>query len=143
MSEPCPFCEIATGRRAARIVYEDDATIGFVPLYPATPGHTLVIPKKHIKDLWSIDLSTAQRTLNSTLLVSRAVRAAFSPEGLNIINSTGEVATQTIFHFHVHVVPRWTDDAMGEIWPRDSAASSKEMDEMAYKVREACDAVRL
>jgi diadenosine tetraphosphate (Ap4A) HIT family hydrolase len=77
----------------------------------------LVIPREHIEDVWSLDGVTAQVLADAVLVIARAVRQAFEPEGLNIIQSNGEAATQTVPHIHVHVVPRWHGDDMGPIWP--------------------------
>lgn len=113
----CSFCAIIAGDEPARRVLDSPGAIAFFPKEPATIGHTLVVPRKHIPDLWSLDAGTAQVLADAVLVVARAIRRAFEPEGLNIIQSNGEAATQTVPHMHVHVVPRWRGDDMGPIWP--------------------------
>ncbi|WP_062906450.1 HIT family protein [Mycobacterium avium] len=120
--EGCDFCEIVRKEEPARIVMRDQHVIAFFPTSPATLGHTLVVPTNHIPDIWALDDATATALTSATLRVARAVRAALLPEGLNIIQSNGAAATQTVQHLHVHVVPRWAGDPMGRIWP-DEATS--------------------
>ena len=103
----------------------------FLPLAPATLGHSLVIPKVHYADLWQLPNEAAGQVMDACLVVSRAVRDAFAPEGLNLINSAGEVATQTVFHVHFHVVPRWRDDHIGRIWPPAAPWSDERMERVA------------
>ncbi len=99
-----------------------ERVVAFFPLEPATLGHTLVIPTSHIPDIWALDDVTASTLAYATMCVARAVREALAPDGLNIIQSNGAAATQTVEHLHVHVVPRWEGDAMGRIWPPESTA---------------------
>ncbi|MEU2283389.1 HIT family protein [Streptomyces sp. NPDC013178] len=135
-AEDCPFCEIVAGRAPARIVHETPHTLAFLPLSPATPGHTLVVPKQHVKDLWHLTPETAHTVMDSVLLVAQGIRAALSPEGLNLINSAGTAASQTVFHLHMHVVPRWTSDSMGSLWPPRGASDDEELDELAASLTE-------
>ncbi|QKW34825.1 HIT domain-containing protein [Actinomadura sp. NAK00032] len=113
----CEFCAIAAGEAAAETVYADDSAVAFVPLHPATPGHVLVVPREHFPDIWALDADTAHRLADAVLRVAHGVRRALDPEGLNVINSSGRAATQTVFHVHVHVVPRWQEDGFGRLWP--------------------------
>lgn len=121
--EVCDFCEIVAQNEPARIVIRNEEVVAFFPLEPATLGHTLVIPTAHIPDIWALDAATASTLARATLSVARAVWEALSPDGLNIIQSNGTAATQTVQHLHVHVVPRWEGDAMGPIWPTQSIAA--------------------
>ena len=113
----CPFCAIIMGEGPARVVYRDDYAVAFFPLRPATFGHTLVVPRRHIPDIWGLPEADAARLSRAALRVAAALRAAVAPAGLNIIQSSGAAATQTVPHLHVHLVPRWAADAMGPIWP--------------------------
>lgn len=115
--QACAFCEIVAGSGRARVVYEDAHTLAFFPLAPATRGHTLVVPKAHSTDLWAMDEADTQRLFQTVMVVGRALRAVLGPDGMNVINSAGAVATQSVFHTHVHLVPRRPGDAMGPIWP--------------------------
>ncbi len=113
----CDFCGIARNEERAVRVLGTDTAVGFFPTNPATLGHTLLIPRQHVPNIWHLDDATARDLTIATLRVATAIREALRPEGMNIIQSNGEVATQTVSHLHVHVVPRWSGDAMGRIWP--------------------------
>ena len=102
------------GEGWAREIYRDDHAVAFFPLRPATFGHTLVVPRQHVPDIWGLSEADAACPV---LRVAAALRAAVTPDGLNIIQSSGAAATQTVPHLHVHLVPRWAADAMGPIWP--------------------------
>lgn len=113
----CPFCAIIMGEGPARVVYRDDHAVAFFPLRPATFGHTLVVPRRHIPDIRELPEAAVAHLSRAALRVAAALRAAVAPDGLNIIQSSGAAATQTVPHLHVHLVPRWAADAMGPIWP--------------------------
>ena len=135
----CPFCEIVLRENPhAREVYRDEQVVAFFPEEPAALGHTMVVPRAHVPDIWSLDEATAAHLARATLRLAGAIREAIEPEGLNIIQSNGEVATQTVFHLHVHLVPRWAGDAMGTIWPEETGYSEREKDDALVRVREAC-----
>lgn len=132
----CPFCEIVQRDDPdAREVYRDEHVVAFFPLEPATLGHTLVIPQQHLVDIWALDEATAGYLAKVTLRVADAVRRVMEPQGLNIIQSNGEAATQTVPHVHVHVVPRWQDDAVGRIWPPETNYSEDQKDETWERLR--------
>lgn len=135
-SANCSFCAIAAGMEPARVVLETELAVAFFPSDPATLGHTLVVPRQHIVDLWSLDVATAEFLATTTLAVARAVRGAFEPEGLNIIQSNGEAATQTVPHLHVHVLPRWRGDDIGAIWPAESHLDAAVLDSAAATLRD-------
>lgn len=113
----CPFCAIIMGEGPARVVHRDDHAVAFFPLRPAALGHTLVVPRRHIPDIWELPEQTAAHLTHTVLRVAAALRTAIAPDGLNIIQSNGAAATQTVPHLHAHLVPRWAADAMGPIWP--------------------------
>ncbi|MEV4222382.1 HIT family protein [Nonomuraea sp. NPDC049725] len=115
--EECEFCEIAQGRQAAEVIYRSRSTLAFFPLSPATPGHTLLIPVEHFEDFFALRPEIAQELTHAALLVAKALRGALEPAGMNIITSAGQAATQSVFHLHIHLVPRWLGDRMGSIWP--------------------------
>ena len=139
-SEPdCPFCEIVQREDPdTREVYRDEHVVAFFPLEPATLGHTLVVPREHLADVWSLDEQTAERIAVATTRLSRVVKDTLTPEGLNIIQSNGKAATQTVFHLHVHIVPRWENDAVGRIWPPETHYSEKQKDDAWERLRSAC-----
>ena len=135
----CPFCAIANGKEhpPARIC-EDEHWVAFFPLDPATPGHTLVIPRRHVPDLWQLDDALGRHLMAAAVKVGKAVQTAIDPQGMNLITSAGEAAEQTVFHLHLHLVPRWHDDGFGDLWPPKQPLSDALLADAAARVRAAC-----
>jgi len=123
MPDDCIFCKIVAGELPATIVDEDERTIAFMDIAPATRGHALVIPRAHSADLLSVDpQDLAAAALASQRLATR-MRERLRVDGVNLVNSCGAVAWQTVFHFHIHVIPRYEDDPLQLPWkpaPGDS-----------------------
>jgi histidine triad (HIT) family protein len=135
----CAFCEIAARATADTYeVYGDKDVVAFFPLEPATLGHTLVIPRGHVPDIWSLDEATAAYLARVTVRLAPAMRTALQMEGLNVIQSNGDAASQTVFHLHIHLVPRWPDDAVGRIWPVESIPIDHTMDAAWERLRAVC-----
>jgi histidine triad (HIT) family protein len=134
----CEFCRIVRGEEAARIVYSTADVIAFLPLKPAALGHTLVVPKKHVSDLWSVDRRLGLSLMTAVVQVGRAINEALHPDGMNLISSAGEAASQTIFHLHLHLVPRWFNDHIRSIWPPSEPWGEEMKDEVADLIRDAC-----
>ncbi|HGI4823226.1 TPA: HIT family protein [Streptococcus agalactiae] len=105
----CIFCKIISGEIPSSKVYEDDEVLAFLDITQTTTGHTLLIPKKHVRNVLEMDEKTAQITFERLSKVARAVQAATKAKGMNIINNNEEVAGQTVFHAHVHLVPRFDE----------------------------------
>ena len=118
MSEDCDFCDIARGRSSAEILVETADNLAFIPLNPATPGHTLLVPRHHIADVWALNAHASASLARDMIPIVKGVRRVLDPEGLNIISSSGEAAEQTVMHLHIHILPRWKDDAMPPLWPQ-------------------------
>lgn len=142
-SDPdCPFCQIVAGAdEEARVVYRTDAVVAFFPTEPATLGHTLIIPTAHVPDIWSASDEVVGQLARATRGMAGAIQRALRPDGLNVIQSNGEAATQTIMHMHVHVVPRWFDDAVGRIWPPETDYSEEQKDLAWDRLREECGSI--
>ena len=137
--QECPFCEIVQREDPdAREVYRDEHVVAFFPLDPATLGHTLVVPRHHISDIWSLDDELARHLGVATTRLSQVVKHVLRPEGLNVIQSNGRAATQTVFHLHVHIVPRWSNDSVGRIWPPITNYTEEQKDAAWEKLRIAC-----
>lgn len=135
----CPFCAIARGDdQSVEVVCEDEAWIAFFPPEPATPGHTLVVPREHVVDLWAAHPELAAELMRAASEVGRAVQAALRPDGMNLITSAGEAAEQTVFHVHLHVVPRWVDDGFGRIWPPQEPLRRDIEQDVAGSIRAEC-----
>lgn len=120
-AETCPFCKIVSAEDTeALVVYRDANCVALFPDEPATLGHTLVIPRIHVADIWGLSKPTADHLTQATLKVASSIRRVFRSDALNIIQSNGPEATQTVFHLHIHLVPRYPEDHMGPIWPTGS-----------------------
>lgn len=135
----CPFCAIVGGLdRSVEVVCEGEHWMAFFPPEPATPGHTLLIPRAHVSDFWSLEASLGGELAGAAIRVGQAIDAALSPEGMNLITSAGEAAEQTVFHVHLHVVPRWQRDGFGRIWPPETPMADDLRENVADLIREAC-----
>ena len=133
----CAVCKIISGEESARVVYETEDVVAFFPLAPATRGHTLVVPKRHVADILSLDMALGSTLMSAVVLLGRALKMSLQPEGLNVITSAGEAASQTIFHLHIHLVPRWRGDEMGDLWPPKADWDNDLLDDLARTVRSA------
>ena len=107
----CIFCKIVTGEIPSYKVYEDDNVLAFLDITQGTKGHTLIIPKKHIKNVYDLDEQTIFNVFKVVPMISKALKKAFSPIGLNIINNNDK-PHQSVFHFHIHLIPRYENDGM-------------------------------
>lgn len=140
----CPFCQIVQGEdQSVEIVCEDESWIAFFPLDPATPGHTLIIPRTHISDLWAAPAFLVAELMSAALRVGKAIHSAISPEGMNLITSAGKAAEQSVFHLHLHVVPRWAQDGFGRIWPIEGRKyENADLENVADLIRAECQQSR-
>lgn len=137
----CDFCAIVASEEPAREVLRNEHVVAFFPLEPATLGHTLVIPCGHVTDIWTLTDEVADDLTRATRIVATALRDALDIDGLNIIQSNGEAATQTVMHLHVHLVPRYEHDAMGQIWPINPDWSEPAKTDAQRKVQAALRAL--
>lgn len=132
----CPFCRIIDGSDVdAQVVGEGKGWVAFFPLHPATRGHTLVVPRVHVSDFWQADQRTAADLAVACIEVGRALDAVLTPDGMNLITSAGDVAEQTVFHLHFHIVPRWQDDDVDRIWPSPTDSAERASDALTEAVR--------
>lgn len=117
MADPdCIFCKIVAGELPASIVDEDERTIAFMDIAPANRGHALVIPRAHTTDLTEIGAEDLQATVIAAQRLAIQVKERLGADGVNLLNSCGEAAWQTVFHFHIHVIPRYEDDPLRLPW---------------------------
>jgi histidine triad (HIT) family protein len=112
----CLFCKIVAGEIPATIVAQDDRTVTFMDINPATRGHALVVPRTHTRDLLEIDPEDLAAVAQAAQRMARTAEATLDADGINLINSCGAAAWQTVFHFHVHVIPRYADDPLRLPW---------------------------
>jgi histidine triad (HIT) family protein len=117
MSDPdCIFCKIIAGALPGQIVDQDDDTVAFMDIAPATRGHALVVPRRHARNLLEIDDDDLAATLRAARRLAGRMTDRLDADGVNLINSCGAAAWQTVFHFHIHVIPRYEDDPMRLPW---------------------------
>lgn len=134
MAEDCLFCGIVAGDVPAQIVDSDEHTVAFMDISPATRGHALVVPREHSPDLIEISDSDLERTLLAARRLARRMEETLEPDGYNILNSCRPAAWQTVFHFHLHVVPRYEDDPLKLPWV-PSEGDPGEIARVAEKIR--------
>jgi histidine triad (HIT) family protein len=116
-SDPdCLFCKIVAGELPGSIVDEDERTIAFMDINPATRGHALVIPRRHAKNLLEIEPDELAATAIAAQRLAARMPDRLGAAGVNLINSCGQAAWQTVFHFHIHVIPRYEDDPLRLPW---------------------------
>lgn len=113
----CVFCRIVTKEIPAAVVYEDEVTIAFMDAGQVNPGHVLVAAKEHAENLYELNDRQAGALLRAAARVARAIRAAFKPDGLSVYQANGKAAGQTVFHYHMHLLPRHAEDGMALTWP--------------------------
>ena len=133
MAEDCIFCKIVAGDLPAEIVDQDEHTVSFMDINPWTRGHALVIPRTHSRNLYEIDPNDLARVAASAKRLAERMRDRLDCDGVNLLNSCEPAAWQTVFHFHMHVIPRYEDDPLRLPWvpgPGDEdeiAAAAKEL----------------
>ena len=112
----CIFCKIVAGEIPSFKLFEDEATLAFMDINPAAEGHALVIPKEHAADLYAVSDEALARTSVTAKRVAAALARTLNPDGLNLVQCNGAAAAQSVMHFHVHVLPRVTDDGLAMNW---------------------------
>lgn len=116
MSEDCLFCRIVAGDLPGQIVQSDERTVAFMDINPATRGHALVVPRRHARDLLEIEPAELAAVMAAAQSLARRVVDRLGAAGVNLLNSCGAPAWQTVFHFHVHVIPRYEGDPLRLPW---------------------------
>lgn len=132
--ENCIFCKIAAGEIPSSTLYEDDMFRVILDLGPANAGHALILPKEHFKDVTELDEAYAAKILPLAAKIGTAQRKALGADGFNVVQNNGTAAGQTVFHFHVHVIPRYDTDAPMIAWEPGKYADG-EMEQTAEKIR--------
>ena len=139
MSDPdCIFCKIVSGELPATIVDEDERTIAFMDINPGTRGHALVVPRAHSRDLLDVDPEDLGAVAAASQRLAARISERLGAQGVNLVNSCGAAAWQTVFHFHVHVIPRYADDPLRLPWvpaPGDAAEIAGAAQELAAAPR--------
>lgn len=137
----CVFCRIMKKEIPASVVYEDEHTLAFMDLGQVNPGHVLVALKAHAENLYALDETQAAAVFRTASRVARAIRAAFEPQGLSVYQANGKPAGQTVFHFHIHLVPRHDGDGMTLGWPVKNPPREK-LEAYAENIRREIDQKR-
>ena len=130
----CVFCNIVAGRIPSTRVYDDEHTLAFMDIGQVNPGHVLVAVKKHAANLYELEEAQPAAVARTCARVARAIKAAFKPEGLSVYQANGKAAGQTVFHYHVHLLPRHEGDGMALVWPVKNPPREK-LEEYAAKIR--------
>lgn len=139
-SDPdCIFCKIISGDIPSFRILEDELTIAFMDINPANTGHALVIPRRHVEDLHSIDAESLSAVVQSAQRVARAVQKTVGPQGLNLVQCNGDAAGQSVYHFHMHVLPRAIGDELKMNWGIHPG-NMKAIGELAERIKANVDA---
>lgn len=129
----CIFCKISRGEIPSHTIYEDDDFKVIFDISPATKGHAILIPKNHAEDIFCLSDEDASKIFIVVKKVATALKEVLHCEGFNILQNNGELAGQTIFHLHIHLIPRYNDDSVAITWEHGDA---KDLDQIAKQVKE-------
>ena len=130
----CIFCKIVAKQIPATVVHEDAHTLAFMDIGQVNPGHVLVAVKKHAENIYALEDAQAGELMKAAARIARGIRDAFNPEGLSVYQANGKAAGQTVFHLHVHLVPRYAGDGMELTWPVKNPPREK-LAEYAEKIK--------
>lgn len=131
----CVFCRIVAGSIPSTRVYEDEATVAFMDIGQVNPGHVLVALKAHADNLYALDEAQAAAIARACRKIALALKETFDPEGLSVYQANGKAAGQTVFHYHVHLLPRHAGDGMELVWPVKNPPREK-LEAYAARIRE-------
>lgn len=138
IKEDCIFCKIANGEIPSATVYEDNDFRVILDISPAAKGHSLILPKQHSDNLWELGEEERKKVLDIAAKVSKAQKKALSCDGVNLLQNNGLAAGQSVFHFHMHLIPRYTDDNMDIPWACLTYEEG-EADKVCASIREAME----
>ena len=131
--EDCIFCQIVAGRIPATKIYEDEDVLAFLDISQATKGHALLIPKQHVRNLFEMTSDTASHLFAHLPRLARAIKTATKAQGLNVVNNNEAIAGQTVFHAHVHLLPRYPDDGL-DIRFKTHSPDSASLEKLAAQI---------
>lgn len=130
----CIFCKIANGEIPSATIYENSDFRVILDVAPANRGHALIIPKEHFKDIYDIDAVTAGKLFSLATEVARAMKSVLKCDGMNVVQNNGSIAGQTVFHFHMHLIPRYEGDGVELQWKQGETVQA-ELQELAKEIR--------
>ena len=134
--DECIFCKIVSGEASAAVVYEDEHTLAFMDIGQVNPGHVIVAVKPHIQDIYTLADELAAAFFQTATRIARAVKKAMQPEGITLLQANEAAGFQTVFHFHLHVLPRQADDGVNLTWPAKNPGMD-ELERLAQQVKAA------
>ena len=132
--DDCIFCKIANGEIPSTSIYENSDFRVFFDINPASKGHCLIVPKQHYNDIFDMDAETGGKLFSLATVVARSLKKELNCEGMNIVQNNGIIAGQTVFHFHLHLIPRYTGDTVNVGWV-PGEADLDELADLAKRVR--------
>ena len=127
--DDCIFCKLANGVIPTNSLYEDDVVKVIFDAGPASSGHVLILPKEHFDNVYALDDDTAAHVFQVAVKVAKALKEGLNLEGLNIVQNNGEIAGQTVFHFHMHIIPRYKGDTVNVGW-KPGEVTDEEIDKI-------------
>src|SRR5690625_3054384 len=139
--DDCLFCKIIDGELPSAKVYEDDHVYAFMDISQVTTGHTLVIPKVHTRDIYETTPDIASELFSRVPKIARAIKEVYNPVGMNLLNNNEILAGQSVFHFHIHIIPRYgEEDGFDAKWiTRNDEFSIEDLQDIATKISDAME----
>ncbi|MBD1380705.1 HIT family protein [Metabacillus arenae] len=134
----CIFCKIVNGEIPSSKVFENEHVVAFLDIGQVTKGHTLVVPKVHKENIYELTPELARNLFEVVPKISSSIKEQFNPIGLNLLNNNGEKAGQSIFHYHMHIIPRYgKGDGFGAVWKtHENEYTPEKLQEIAQTIRE-------
>ncbi|WP_445486577.1 HIT family protein [Niallia sp. 03133] len=134
----CIFCKIIAGEIPSKKVFENEHVVAFLDISQVTKGHTLVVPKTHVKDIYELTPEISKNLFEAVPKIATAIKDAYKPIGLNTLNNNGEAAGQSVFHYHMHIIPRYgKGDGFGAVWKTNfDKYSNEELGQIAAAINE-------
>ena len=132
--QDCIFCRIISGEIPSTTIYENSKFKVIMDIAPANKGHVLILPKEHYDNIYDIDTATAGELFELAVMTARALKSVLGCDGMNILQNNGTVAGQTVFHFHMHIIPRFEDDTVNIGW-KELSYEDGEMEQLREAIR--------
>lgn len=135
MSQECIFCRINRGEIPSTTIYENEEFKVMLDRFPASKGHILIITKDHVEDIYSLDPELAGRLFQLTTMFASIIKRTFGNDGLNIIQNNGSIAGQSVFHYHLHMIPRYNDDGIELGWNMSKDVTLDQLEDYASQIK--------
>ena len=135
--DDCIFCKIVNGKIPSSKIYEDDTFIVILDIFPSAKGHLLIIPKRHATNLYELNEKEASDLIPLSQKIAKKINETLKPQGLNILQNNGKAAGQDVFHYHMHLIPRYENDGI-KYFKQSPQASKEEMDELLKLLYISC-----